>query len=261
MRKPLVIGNWKMHGDMIANEALLSELLLLAEQGGFQSGRVQSGIAAPAPYLFQVATRLRGRGFDWGAQDVSDASSGAFTGEVSAIMLADFECQFCLVGHSECRERSGNSNAQVALKVQQLVSQSIGPVICVGESLAQRQAGNAIAVVSDQVRLATAPLKPDALLKITVAYEPIWAIGTGQSASASDAQEMHAAIRRVIADRSPEAASVIRVIYGGSVKASLAHDLFNQPDIDGALVGGASLHAQEFWGIVQAAQSLLLTVD
>lgn len=250
-----------MHGDMIANEALLSELLATAERSGFSPSRVQAGVAAPAPYLFQVATRLRGRGFDWGAQDVSDQSSGAFTGEVSATMLSDFECQFCLVGHSECRSRSGHTDARVALKAQQLLSKGIVPVICVGESLAERQAGRAVALVSEQVRGATAPLSSEALQTIAIAYEPIWAIGTGQTASAADAQAMHAAIRGVLAERSPAAAASVRILYGGSVKASLAADLFIQPDIDGALVGGASLHAQEFWCIVQAAQALPLTVE
>jgi triosephosphate isomerase len=261
VRRPLVIANWKMHGDMIANEALLSELLAVAERSGFASASVQAGIAAPSPYLFQVATRLRGRGFDWGAQDVSDQSSGAFTGEVSALMLSDFECQFCLVGHSECRARSGHTDARVALKVQQLLSQSIMPVICVGESLAERQAGRAVDLVSEQVRIATAPLTIDTLQNVAIAYEPLWAIGTGQTASAADAQAIHAAIRAVLAERSPEAAGAVRIVYGGSVKASLADDLFSQPDIDGALVGGASLQAQEFWGIVQAAHSLPLTVE
>ena len=226
MRKPLVLGNWKMHGDMIANEALLSELLSLADQSGFQSSRVQAGVAAPYPYLFQVATRLRGRGFDWGAQDVSDESSGAFTGEVSATMLSDFECQFSLVGHSECRARAGHTNARVALKVQQLMSQSISPVVCVGESHADRQSGRAVEVVSEQVRAALGPLKPDQISKVSIAYEPIWAIGTGQNASPFDAQAMHAAIRGVLAERAPTAAASVRIIYGGSVKPGLAFELF-----------------------------------
>lgn len=261
MRKPLVLGNWKMHGDMIANEALLSELLSLADQSGFHSSRVQVGVAAPYPYLFQVATRLRGRGFDWGAQDVSDESSGAFTGEVSASMLSDFECQFSLVGHSECRARAGQTNARVALKVQQLMSQSISPVVCVGESHADRQSGRAVEVVSEQVRAALGPLKADQVSKVSIAYEPIWAIGTGQSASPFDAQAMHAAIRGVLAELAPAAAASIRIIYGGSVKPGLAFELFSQPDIDGALLGGASLQPRDFWSIVQAALSLHSTVE
>ncbi|MFM1880184.1 MAG: hypothetical protein RLZZ344_418 [Pseudomonadota bacterium] len=250
-----------MHGDMIANEALLSDLLSLADQSGFQSSRVQAGIAAPFPYLFQVATRLRGRGFDWGAQDVSDESSGAFTGEVSATMLSDFECQFSLVGHSECRLRSGHTNARVALKVQQLLTQSIAAVVCVGESLADRQAGRAVEVVSEQVRAALSQVKPDQLSRVSIAYEPIWAIGTGQSASPFDAQAMHAAIRGILAERTPAASASVRIIYGGSVKPAFAFELFSQPDVDGALVGGAALQSRDFWGIVQAAQSLQSTVE
>jgi triosephosphate isomerase len=257
-RVPLVLGNWKMNGSIQANEALLQELLAsLSPQAdqAIKQGDLQAGVAVPAPYLFQAATRLRTSSILWGAQDCSDQVSGAFTGEISADMLKDFDCQFALVGHSERRERAAESNELVCRKLGQLLSHSLTPVVCVGEPLAQREQGTAQDFVVGQVRAATKGLNDKQLASLVIAYEPIWAIGTGKSASSADAQSMHATIRSELAQNHPSAAQAVRILYGGSVKASTANDLFAQPDIDGALVGGASLNATEFASIIQSACS------
>ena len=254
MRTPLVIGNWKMNGDMVSNEKCLSDLL---ERVGpvLETGGTEMGIAAPAPYLFQVAVRLKGRtACVWGSQDVSDENSGAFTGEISASMLKDFECGFSLVGHSERRARHSETDTVVSRKIQRLVEAGLIPVLCVGESLEDRQAGRAEAVVCEQLREALVALGDDPTLPIVLAYEPVWAIGTGKQASPSDAQQMHAALRETLSHRSDTLASETRIIYGGSLTASNAAALFEQPDIDGGLVGGASLDPVSFASIVSLSQ-------
>lgn len=253
VRRPIVLGNWKMNGDMVANEACLSALLHESDEL-LRAGQIQAGLAVPAPYFFQVAVRCRGRGLDWGAQDVSDEANGAFTGEVSVGMLQDFECGFALVGHSERRARHGECDARVAAKIKRLLDAGLMPVVCVGESLQERESGRAEAVVCAQVRAALSSLSQEALVRLVVAYEPIWAIGTGRSASAEDAQAMHAAIRRALSEIGG-AGEKVRIVYGGSVKSADADTLFAMPDIDGALVGGASLHANEMSGIFRAAVS------
>jgi len=252
-RRPWVVGNWKMNGGLVDNEALLSSLLTLFEGHGDQPV-AHCSVAVPAPYLFQAAVRLRGRPMSWGAQDVSSEPAGAFTGEVSVAMLQDFEVEFCLVGHSERRARHGETDRQVAQKAVALVEAGLTPVICVGESLDIRDRGQAVGVVCDQVRdVAQQLAELEKLASAVFAYEPIWAIGTGRSASPAQAQEIHAAIRGVLAEIDASAANQIRLLYGGSVKAATAGDLFAQEDIDGALVGGASLNAQEFFDIARAA--------
>ncbi len=251
-RQPLALGNWKMNGDMVANEQLMSGLLE-SSAGLLSAGGLQAGFAVPAPYLFQAAVRLKGTGFLWGAQDCSDQPKGAFTGEVSTAMLQDFEVNFCLVGHSERRARHQETDAQIAAKLQALLSANILPVLCVGESLAQREAGQAAEVVCGQVKAALKGLSADQLTRLAVAYEPIWAIGTGKTASADDAQAMHAQIRGALAGLHPQVANQVRILYGGSVKASNSQELFAQPDIDGGLVGGASLDMADMSGILQAA--------
>ena len=253
-RRPWVVGNWKMNGSIASNEALLSELLNRIEAEPPKS-EVQCGVAVPFPYLFQAAVRLKGQLVAWGAQDVSDENSGAYTGEVSASMLSEFECSFALVGHSERRQRHGEMDAVVGRKSVQLLNAGLTPIICVGESLAVRDAGKAEVVVCEQVE-AVARVLADVkqLDRVAFAYEPIWAIGTGRSATPAQAEAMHSAIRQALSAIDGEAAQQVRLLYGGSVKASTAMELFEQQNIDGALVGGAALNATEFHQILCAVK-------
>lgn len=251
-RQPWVVGNWKLNGGLSDNETLLSELLGLLD--GHQAQMpAKVSVAVPFPYLFQATVRLKGHGIGWGAQDVSEQEQGAFTGEVSVAMLKDFEAQFALVGHSERRMRHGETDALVAAKALRLAQGGLIPVVCVGESAETRDAGRAQDVVCGQVDVVARTLAEKEMLSAAVfAYEPIWAIGTGRSATAAQAQEMHAAIRQKMAAVDKAAAASVRLLYGGSVKAATAGELFAQQDIDGALVGGASLNAQEFFQIACA---------
>ncbi len=253
-RRPWVVGNWKMNGSIAANEALLSDFLSQIEAKPPTSD-VQCGVAVPFPYLFQAAVRLKGHDIAWGAQDVSTETSGAFTGEVAVSMLAEFECSFALVGHSERRGRHGETDAVVAQKAKQLLSTGLTPVVCVGESLAVRDSGTAERVVCAQVEaVATVLAQANQLHHAAFAYEPIWAIGTGRSATPEQAETMHRAIRESISRIDAQAAQRVRVLYGGSVKAATAAELFAQENIDGALVGGAALSATEFYQILCAVK-------
>lgn len=253
-RRCLVVGNWKMNGDMVSNEALLSGLLSAIEAHG-DKPLAEMALAVPSPFLFQAAVRLKSRNIGWGAQDVSDQEKGAYTGEISAAMLNDFEAQFSLVGHSERRARQHETDALVAAKACALAAAGLMPLVCVGESLETRNEGKAIPFVCAQVgEVAKALSAKGALERAVFAYEPIWAIGTGLSASPEQAQEMHAAIRAELARIDAKAAQTVRVLYGGSVKAATAQGLFEKQDIDGALVGGASLDANEFFNIASAVK-------
>jgi len=248
MRKPLVIGNWKMHGNRQENARRLATLV-----AGTNPQAVDVAICAPFPYLAQLQHWLAGTRIDWGAQNVSAFAAGAYTGEVAPAMLSDFGCRYVLVGHSERRTLFGEDDASVAAKAVAALAQGLSPVLCVGETLAEREQGDSEAVVARQLAAVLAVTGAEALARMVIAYEPVWAIGSGRSASAEQAQAVHGCIRRQVAAHSAELAAGLRILYGGSVKAANAAALFAMPDIDGGLIGGASLSAGEFIGICSAA--------
>jgi triosephosphate isomerase len=240
-RTRLVLGNWKMHGNLADNAKLLTALLANPRA----SSATQVGVCVPFPYMAQTAHALKGSSIVWGAQDISTHAQGAFTGEVSGGMLNDFSCRFVLVGHSERRALHAETDQLVADKARAALSVELTPVVCVGESLSERDAGQAIAVINRQLAPVLA-LGAEAVKKMVVAYEPVWAIGTGRTASPEQAQDLHVPIRGALKGIGAEQ---VQILYGGSVKAANAASLFAMPDIDGALVGGASLVAEEFLAI------------
>ena len=248
MKKKLIVGNWKMNGSLAANEALLQ-----AVRAGLP---VQAGcdvaVAVPSPYLAQVQGLLAGSGVGLAAQDVSQQEAGAFTGEVAASMLRDFGVRYVLVGHSERRQFHGESDIAVAEKAQRALAAGVTPIVCVGETLAEREAGQTEAVVRRQLA-AVIHLNGRCISEVVVAYEPVWAIGTGRTATPAQAQEVHAALRAQLAAASAHAPAM-RLLYGGSMNAANAVQLLAEQDIDGGLVGGASLKAPDFLSIIAAAQ-------
>ncbi|MHB1186559.1 triose-phosphate isomerase [Thiobacillus sp.] len=246
MRKKLVAGNWKMHGSLAENAALL-EALKPALAG------IEAVVCVPFPYLAQVQSALAGSSIAWGAQNVSEQAKGAFTGEVSASMLLDFGCKYVIVGHSERRSLYGESDELVASKYMAAQAAGLIPILCVGELLAERESGMTEAVVARQLDAVIKAAGVASLAKAVVAYEPVWAIGTGKTASPEQAQAVHAFIRGKIAERDAAVANGLSIQYGGSVKAVNAAELIAQPDIDGGLIGGASLVADEFIAICRAA--------
>jgi len=250
-RRKFVCGNWKMHRTVAEAVALAREVAAgLAQASG---GKVQVAVAPPFTALHAVAGALAGTGLEVAAQDVHWEAQGAFTGEVSAAMLAEAGCRHGIVGHSERRQLFGETDESVRKKVGALLGANLLPIVCVGETLAEREAGKTLAVVERQVRGALAGIPPAALAALTVAYEPVWAIGTGKTATSAQAQEVHAAIRKILRELGGDAADAIRIQYGGSVKPDNAAELLSQPDVDGALVGGASLKAGDFLAIVKGA--------
>ena len=255
MAQSLVIGNWKMHGSLSQNQQLIESI---AEQM-FELDTVKLAVCPPDIYLAQILLELDANELPiaLGAQNVCAESpdSGAFTGECAAAMLADLDISYALVGHSERRQYYAESDATVLAKFQQLIAKNISPVLCLGENLAQREAGDTLAVVKQQLCAVFDAVDIDAMQHSVIAYEPVWAIGTGKTATPAQAQEVHAFIREQIANYSPAAAEQISLLYGGSVKADNAADLFAQADIDGALVGGAALNADQFLKIAKAAES------
>lgn len=246
MRKKLVAGNWKMHGSLAENAALL-EALKPALAG------IEAVVCVPFPYLAQVQSALAGSSIAWGAQNVSEQAKGAFTGEVSASMLLDFGCKYVIVGHSERRSLYGESDELVASKYMAAQSAGLIPILCVGESLDERESGVTEAVVARQLDAVINAAGVVSLAKAVVAYEPVWAIGTGKTASPEQAQAVHAFIRGKIAALDAVVADGLVIQYGGSVKAANAAELMVEPDIDGGLIGGASLVAEEFVAICRAA--------
>ena len=246
-KKKLIAGNWKMNGSLAANEALLKALI--AEAG---STACDVAVAVPAPYLAQVQSLVAGSGVAVAAQDVSQHEAGAYTGEISAAMLKDFGVRYVLVGHSERRQYHGETDVAVAEKTQRALAAGITPIVCVGETLQEREAGQTEAVVKRQLA-AVIHLNGHCISEVVVAYEPVWAIGTGRTASPEQAQAVHAVLRAQLSAAS-EHADRIRLLYGGSMNAGNAAQLLAQPDIDGGLVGGASLKAPDFLQIIAAAR-------
>ncbi len=250
MRQKLVVGNWKMHGGLEANRALLQGVV--AGVKGL-AATVECAVCVPYPYLAQAQQELAGAEVGWGAQNLSEQVSGAFTGEVSAAMLKDFGCRYVIVGHSERRALYGEDDGLVAKKFKQALAGGLVPILCVGETLAQRESGQTAEVVATQLDAVLDAAGVEVFAGAVVAYEPVWAIGTGLTASPAQAQAVHEGIRARLVARNAEVAAGVRVLYGGSVKAGNAAELFAMPDIDGALVGGASLVAEEFVAICRAA--------
>jgi len=250
MRRKLVAGNWKMNGSLAANTALISQI-----RAGLSSlgEDVDVAICVPAPYLAQVQAQILGSMLALGAQDVSAHASGAYTGEVSASMLREFTCLYVIVGHSERRAYHGETDAVVAAKVRAALQAGLVPVICVGETLAEREAGQTAEVVRRQLGAVLAVLAPADLENIVVAYEPVWAIGTGKTATPAMAQEVHAQLRAQLAQKDARWAPRVQLLYGGSMKPDNARELLAQSDIDGGLIGGAALNALDFLTIVEAA--------
>jgi triosephosphate isomerase len=250
MKQKLIAGNWKMNGSLAANEALVHGV-----QQGFAQAlggkHVQVAVCVPAAYLSQVHQLVKGSGIDLGSQDVSAHEQGAYTGEVSAVMLKDFAVRYAIVGHSERRQYHGETDDQVAHKAQRALSAGITPIVCVGETLAEREAGKTEEVVKRQLA-AVIHTNGHCISEIVVAYEPVWAIGTGKTASPEQAQVVHAVLRAQL-KAATEHSDRVHILYGGSMNAANAAELLAQPDIDGGLIGGAALKAADFLTIIAAA--------
>ncbi len=248
-RRPLVAGNWKMHGNRGDAARLVGEML--TRGGG--SGGAEVVVCPPFVHLADVGRQLAGSRIGLGAQDVCAEEAGAHTGEVSAAMLADVGCRYVIVGHSERRALYGENDGLVARKFAAARRHALVPILCVGETLAEREANATAAVVLRQLDAVVSAAGIGAFAAAVVAYEPVWAIGTGRTATPGQAQDVHALVRGRIAEKDATIAASLRVLYGGSVKAGNAAELFAMPDVDGGLVGGASLNADEFGTICQAA--------
>ncbi len=246
MRQTLVVGNWKMNGSIEANQSLLEGL----KQGGGTAAEV--GVCPPFVYLQQVSELLKGTAIAWGGQNLSEQNPGAFTGEVAASMLVDFGCKYVIVGHSERRSLYGESDELVAAKFAKAQAAGLIPILCVGELLEEREAGDTENVVKRQLDAVINQVGVASLAKSVIAYEPVWAIGTGKTATPQQAQAVHAFIRGQIAKQDAGVAENVQILYGGSVKGNNAAELFAMSDIDGGLIGGASLKADEFLTICQA---------
>jgi triosephosphate isomerase len=252
MRGYLVAGNWKMNGSTAANAALLDGIIA----GAPQSESVDLLVCPPFPYLSAAAARLADAGIALGAQNVSQHESGAFTGETAPSMLVDVGCQYVIVGHSERRAIMGETSQTVAAKFKAAQAAGLMPLLCVGETKEQREADQTEAVVDEQLNAVLDATGIAAFANAVVAYEPVWAIGTGLTATPDQAQDVHRHIREVLAERDKAVADGVKILYGGSVKGDNAAGLFGNPDIDGGLIGGASLKPADFLAIAEAAASL-----
>ncbi|MFY0665783.1 MAG: triose-phosphate isomerase [Natronospirillum sp.] len=248
MRQALVAANWKMNGT----RAQVAELLA-GFKAGINAQACQVAVFSPAVFLSDVQQALQGSAIAWGGQNIHSAESGAYTGETSLGMLKEFGCQYVLVGHSERRTLFGETDALVAEKVAAALAAGVTPMLCIGETLEERESGVTAEVCRRQLKAVLDTVGVAGFNKLVVAYEPVWAIGTGKTASPEQAQEVHADLRAFLQDADAEMAKKIQILYGGSVKAASAAELFAMPDIDGGLVGGASLQIEEFVGICNAA--------
>lgn len=249
MRGRLVAGNWKMHGSRRANAALLDALV--PAMAGLDG--VECAVCVPFPYLGETAARLADSRLALGAQNLSEFAAGAYTGEVAAPMLVEFGCRFVLVGHSERRAIYGETDAQAAAKFAAAQTAGLTPILCVGETLADRDAGRTNEVVGRQLDAVLEASGAAVMANAVLAYEPVWAIGTGRTASPEQAQEVHAFLRGRVAGRAADVAGALRILYGGSVKPVNAAEIFAKNDVDGGLIGGASLVADDFLAICKAA--------
>ncbi|MDP1651362.1 MAG: triose-phosphate isomerase [Rhodocyclaceae bacterium] len=248
MRKKFVAGNWKMHGSLESNAGLLQGV-----RNGVAGMSVDVVVGVPYPYLAQAREALKGSNVAWGAQDVSEHAQGAYTGEVSAAMLADFGCRYVIIGHSERRSYYGDTDTIVAAKCAAALQANLVPILCVGETLDERERNVTAEVVTRQMDAVISRCGIAALAKSVVAYEPVWAIGTGRTATPEQAQEVHALIRARVAREDAGVAAGLRILYGGSMKPNNAKELMAQPDIDGGLIGGAALVVADFVAICAAA--------
>ena len=249
MRKPIIAGNWKMNGS----RSSIKELLEGVKAGMGDVSSAEVAVCAPSIYLADVSDQLSGSAVAWGGQNLSTEAKGAFTGEISADMLLDFKCEYVIVGHSERRTIYGETDELVAEKFEVARKAGLKPILCIGESLEERESGVTIDVCSRQINAVIEKSGVKALTDGVIAYEPIWAIGTGVTATPDQAQETHAAIRKMIAEKDASVAEQVRIQYGGSMNAANAKELLAMEDIDGGLIGGASLKAEDFLAICTAA--------
>jgi triosephosphate isomerase len=252
MRNFLVAGNWKMHGDEASNRELVAGIL----EGAPDSENVGVLVCPPYPYLASVARQLEGSSVTLGAQNVSEHETGAYTGEVAPAMLRDVGCRYAIVGHSERRTLYGETSAQVAEKMAAALGGGLIPILCIGETLEERESGSTEQVVGEQLTAAIERNGIAAFATSVVAYEPVWAIGTGKTATPEQAQDVHRYIRSVLAEHDASVAENVQILYGGSVKGDNAAGLFGMPDIDGGLIGGASLKPADFLAIARAATKI-----
>ena len=252
MRNFLVAGNWKMHGDDASNRELVAGII----EGAPAADNVSLLVCPPFPYLASVASQLQGSAVELGAQNVSEHEAGAYTGEVAPAMLRDVGCRYVIVGHSERRALYGESSVQVAEKMAAALGAGLVPILCVGEMLEEREAGRTEAVVGKQLAAAVERNGIAAFKGAVIAYEPVWAIGTGKTATPEQAQDVHRYIRSGLAEQDASVAETVQILYGGSVKGDNAAGLFGMPDIDGGLIGGASLKAADFLAIARAATEI-----
>ncbi len=248
MRTPLVAGNWKMHGTRASARDLTAAIVAAAVPG------VDLAVIPPFPFMCDLAREFGAGPVALGVQDVSEHAQGAYTGEVSAAMAAEFGARYAIVGHSERRQQHAETDAQVAAKFVAAQAAGLVPIVCVGETLGEREAGHTEAVVGRQLGAVLARAGVAALERAVLAYEPVWAIGTGRTATAAQAQAVHAFLRGIVSAQDARIARLLRILYGGSVKPGNALELFSQPDVDGGLIGGASLVAADFLAIADAAR-------
>ncbi len=248
MRKSLVVGNWKMNGTLDSTKALLAGLIAGLEK----DHKAEVGVCVPYVHIPCAREQLQGSDILLGSQNIADQEKGAYTAEVSGGMLNEFDCSLALVGHSERRQSYGESDELIAARYAQALANGIRPVLCVGETLEQREANETFNVVRQQLQAVISTSGVASLLNAVIAYEPVWAIGTGVTASSEQAQEVHAFIRGFIAEQDADVAAKVSILYGGSVKPDNAEELFAMADIDGGLIGGASLDADSFLAICHA---------